>query len=182
MSFNFKITATSSRDQWVNYHQTSNTSHTLVGNKIIDHSDVIGASPVGADPTTSSFSTQHLRFQWIGQRQTARRDKKHSVWQFCVSYIRDLTVYLGREVHDVWAVVGGGAEAWNAHCGYFPASWVGGGLQQVGNFLETLAQLWLRTHGGLGCDGWAWWGGRLGDGSAHLNQENKKLKWQQGLC
>ena len=29
----------------------------LVGNKIIDHSDVVGASPVGAAPTTSSFST-----------------------------------------------------------------------------------------------------------------------------
>ena len=39
------------------YRQTSNTSSTLVGNKIIDHSDVVGASPVGAAPTTSSFST-----------------------------------------------------------------------------------------------------------------------------
>ena len=34
--------------------------HTLVGNKIVDHSDVIGASPVGTTQTTSSFSTQHL--------------------------------------------------------------------------------------------------------------------------
>ena len=41
----------------VNYCQTSNISHTLVGNKIVDHSDVVGASPVGAAPTTSSFST-----------------------------------------------------------------------------------------------------------------------------
>ena len=40
-----------------NYHQTSNISRTLVGNEIIDHSDVVGASPVGAAPTTSSFST-----------------------------------------------------------------------------------------------------------------------------
>ena len=39
------------------YHQISNISRTLVGNKIIDHSDVVGASPVGAAPTTSSFST-----------------------------------------------------------------------------------------------------------------------------
>ena len=29
----------------------------LVGNEIVDHSDVVGASPVGAAPTTSSFST-----------------------------------------------------------------------------------------------------------------------------
>ena len=37
--------------------QTSNISRTLVGNKIVDNSDVVGASPVGAAPTTSSFST-----------------------------------------------------------------------------------------------------------------------------
>ena len=30
------------------YHQTSNKSRTLVGNKIVDHSDVVGASFVGA--------------------------------------------------------------------------------------------------------------------------------------
>ena len=38
------------------YRQTSNISHTLVGNKIVDHSDVVGASPVGTAPTTSLFS------------------------------------------------------------------------------------------------------------------------------
>ena len=39
------------------WRQTSNIKLTLVGNKIVDHSDVVGASPVGAAPTTSSFST-----------------------------------------------------------------------------------------------------------------------------
>ena len=39
------------------HRQTSNVSRTLVGNKIVDHSDVAGAPPVGAAPTTSSFST-----------------------------------------------------------------------------------------------------------------------------
>ena len=39
------------------YRQVSNISCTLEGNKIVDHSDVVGASPVGAAPTTSSFST-----------------------------------------------------------------------------------------------------------------------------
>ena len=39
------------------YRKTSNISRTLAGNKIVDHSDVVGASPVGAAPTTSSFST-----------------------------------------------------------------------------------------------------------------------------
>ena len=39
------------------YRQVSNISGTLVGNKIVDHSNVVGTSPVGAAPTTSSFST-----------------------------------------------------------------------------------------------------------------------------
>ena len=39
------------------YRQVSNIRHTLAGNKFVDHSDVVGASPVGAAPTTSSFST-----------------------------------------------------------------------------------------------------------------------------
>ena len=39
------------------YRKTSTISRTLVGNKIVDNSDVVGASPVGAAPTTSWFST-----------------------------------------------------------------------------------------------------------------------------
>ena len=39
------------------YRQVSNIRRTLVVNYIVDHSDVVGASPVGAAPTTSSFST-----------------------------------------------------------------------------------------------------------------------------
>ena len=35
------------------YHQVSDISRTLVGNNIVDHSGVVGASPVGAAPTTS---------------------------------------------------------------------------------------------------------------------------------
>ena len=44
--------------QWIDdvaypyYPQTSNISHTLLGNKIVDHWDVVGASPVGIAPTT----------------------------------------------------------------------------------------------------------------------------------
>ena len=40
-----------------NYRKTFKVSRTLVGSKSVDHSDVVGASPVGAAPTTSSFST-----------------------------------------------------------------------------------------------------------------------------
>ena len=42
---------------YLTYRKTSNIRRTLVGNKIVDHSDVVGASPAGAAPTTSSFST-----------------------------------------------------------------------------------------------------------------------------
>ena len=43
---------------WVsNTGQTSNISGTLVDDYIHDHSDVVGASPVGTAPTISSFFT-----------------------------------------------------------------------------------------------------------------------------
>ena len=37
------------------YRQTSNISSTLVGNKIVDHSNVVGASHVDPSPTTHKF-------------------------------------------------------------------------------------------------------------------------------
>ena len=39
-----------STNDW--YRQTSNISRTLEGNETVDHSDVVGASPFGAAPTT----------------------------------------------------------------------------------------------------------------------------------
>ena len=48
------------RNEWKHrhiYRQVSNIRRTLVGNNIVDHSDVVGAPPVGAASTTSSFST-----------------------------------------------------------------------------------------------------------------------------
>ena len=57
------------------YRQVSNISGTLAGYKIVDHSDVVGASPVGAAPTTSSFSTKHLAsLDWT--KTAARQDEK----------------------------------------------------------------------------------------------------------
>ena len=66
------------------YCQTSNMGHTLVGNKIVDHSDIFGASPVGAAPTTSSFWTQHLAaMDWANT--TARGNVKHlSLGIWCI--------------------------------------------------------------------------------------------------
>ena len=41
------------------YRQTSNASRTLVGNKIVDHPDVVAASPIGAISLTKPV----LQFQ-----------------------------------------------------------------------------------------------------------------------
>ena len=59
LTWNMKCTnaeGTSARREQ-HYRKTCNISRTSVGNKIVDHSDVVGASPDGAAPTTSSFST-----------------------------------------------------------------------------------------------------------------------------
>ena len=67
-------------------------SWTLVGNKIVDHSDVVGGSPVDAAPTTSSFSSKHLASMDLA-KTNARRDEKHFSFEFGESYIRGLMVW-----------------------------------------------------------------------------------------
>ena len=69
------------------YPQTSNISHTLVGNKIVDHSDVVGALPVGTAPTTSSFLTYYLAsVDWA--KTAARQDEKHVSFEiWCILYL-----------------------------------------------------------------------------------------------
>ena len=54
---NVSIDYNGSNNTSMTYRKTSNISRILAGNKIVDNSDVVGASPVGAAPTTSSFST-----------------------------------------------------------------------------------------------------------------------------
>ena len=51
--FNFQFKTNNT----VIYRKVFNIRRTLVVNKIVDHSDAVGASPVGTAPTTSSFST-----------------------------------------------------------------------------------------------------------------------------
>ena len=59
---------------------------------MVAHSDVVGASPVGAAPTTSLFWTQHLAsMDWA--KITARRDQTHLDFGWDAPYILDLTVY-----------------------------------------------------------------------------------------
>ena len=45
------------KNEQAEYRQTSNISRTLEGNTLVDHSDIVGATPVGAAPIISSFST-----------------------------------------------------------------------------------------------------------------------------
>ena len=78
------------------YCKISNIRCTLVGNKIVDHSDVVEAAPTGL----SALLQLHLHFwpntwlQWIGQRQLQGEMRNIYILGFCASYIRYLTVYL----------------------------------------------------------------------------------------
>ena len=63
------------------------------GNKIVDHSDAVGASPVGAAPTSSSFSTKHLTSKDLVITIARPHEKHLSFVILCVTYIRDFTVY-----------------------------------------------------------------------------------------
>ena len=70
------------------YSKISNIRRTLVGNKFVDQSDVVGASPVGAAPTTSSFSTQHLASRYSAKAATRQYENLLSVGIWCVLYQR----------------------------------------------------------------------------------------------
>ena len=63
--------------QWT-YHKTSNISRTLVCNKIVDHSDVVGAAPVGAAPTTSSYLTPG--FNGLGKDNCKTTQETFKFW------------------------------------------------------------------------------------------------------
>ena len=57
------------------YRKTSDIIRTLVGNIIVDQSDVIGTSFIGVAPTTYSFSTQHLAcMDWAKTTATRKRN------------------------------------------------------------------------------------------------------------
>ena len=60
------------------YRQTSNINDSLVGNKIVSHSDEVGAAPITQmylEHRLSALLQLHLRYrlniwlQWIGQRK-----------------------------------------------------------------------------------------------------------------
>ena len=70
------------------YRKTSNIRRTSVGNKIIDHSNVVGTSPVGAAPTTSSFSTWHLASRDSTKKTARQYENLLSFGIWCVLYWR----------------------------------------------------------------------------------------------
>ena len=76
---------------WTHAHRygldchTSNIRRPLVGNKRVDHSDIVGTSSVGAAPSTSYFPVQHLAsMDWA--RKTRR--ETFIFWIWCGLYQR----------------------------------------------------------------------------------------------
>ena len=76
---------------YYNCRQTSNMRHTLVGNKSVDHADVIG-------PCLSALLQLHLHsglytwLQWIGHRQLQNEMRIIKVLGFGAPYIRGLMI------------------------------------------------------------------------------------------
>ena len=67
--------------------KTSNIRRTLISNNIVDHSDVVGASPVGAAaPTASSFSAWHLASRDSAKKAARQYENLLSVGILCVLY------------------------------------------------------------------------------------------------
>ena len=66
------------------YRETSNIRRSLIANKLVDHSDVVGASPVGAVPTSIVILDLTPDFNEIEKKKTTGRlDEKHlrfGVW------------------------------------------------------------------------------------------------------
>ena len=57
------------------YRKTSNIRRTLVGNKIVDHSDVVGASPIGAAPHYIFLLDLTSGFKGLG------KDSHKTIWE-----------------------------------------------------------------------------------------------------
>ena len=71
---------------WPSNHQTSNISHTLIGNKLVDHSNVVGALPALLQLHLHSRLKTWL--QWIGQSQLQDETINIKVLGFGVTYTR----------------------------------------------------------------------------------------------
>ena len=92
------------------YRKTSNIRLTLAGNKIVDHSDVVGASPVGAAPTTSSFSTSYLASRDSAKTATRKYKNLLSVAIWCDLY----EILDGNQANDRSQLIGMDDEMWKS--------------------------------------------------------------------
>ena len=82
---------------------------TLVGYKTVDHSDVVGASPVSTAPATSSFSASHLSsMDWVVT--TARWHEKH------LNVLTVIIVYDGVDGAEVFCTT----ILWPLHFKFYP--------------------------------------------------------------
>ena len=79
------------------YHQTSNISPTLVGNRIVEHKDVVGASPVCTAPTTSSFLT--TGFNGLRKDKGCTKRETSKFWDL-VQLILEIWQYTNKD--DIW--------------------------------------------------------------------------------
>ena len=61
------------------HHQVSNISRTLIGNNIVDHPNVVWASPVGV-LQLHLHSRLNTWLQWIGQRNCSTRRETFKFW------------------------------------------------------------------------------------------------------
>ena len=76
------------------YCQVSNISHTLEGNKIVDHSDVVGATPVGAAPTNYIFILDLIPgFNGLAKGNCMMRRESFKFW-FWVQLILEILRYI----------------------------------------------------------------------------------------
>ena len=62
------------------YRQVSNIRRTLVGNKIVDNSDVVGASPVGACSNYIFIIDLTLGFSGLGTDNCKTRRESFKFW------------------------------------------------------------------------------------------------------
>ena len=75
--------------------EKSNVSRTLVSNSIVDYSDVVGASPVGAAPLQLHLHSRfNPWFQCIRKRNLQDETRNISILWFGASYTRALAFYL----------------------------------------------------------------------------------------
>ena len=113
------------------YCQTSDIIWTLVGNKIVDHSDVAGASPAGAAPTTSSFSTWHpASMDWA--KTTARWDEIETFrfWDL-MCFILEVWQYIG----SLWWAADPGASSQGV--GITKASFINFSMREIFDLIKV---------------------------------------------